>query len=394
MNTKMSTETLLETRFDGERFKAHSLPISLLRDLEALQGVVQETAKALYRERNPSRKRIPRGLSSQLDLHIVATEEGSFIAKVGIVLNLMTFFPQNDLHVTLARESCEKITQLIGAATSLDSSPLPSLPPSAMRYLERFGQGLQEGESISLGQSKDGKPAILTPEVRRRILMAPPNAPPFHENVRVVGRLTGIRVGATVTIRLMDDREIDFSLDPGLFEERNEISFHDITQGTTWVQVAGVGRFDHSQKLLGLDEISLLERIDEHTPQVQLAKLRVLQDGWLDGLGKAPLPTTLDRISAWFDAHLSEDSPPPRVYPTPEGGIEAEWLIGRLDISIEFDPVDGRVEWHALNLDSNAVDERSYRFTDASDMYSLGAKLTQVLSEGHLDLNDQGGEGQ
>lgn len=100
----------------------------------------------------------------------------------------------------------------------------------------------------------------------------------------------------------------------------------------------------------------------------------------------------LNRISAWFDAQLEEDSPLPRVYPTPEGGVEAEWLIGRRDVSIEFDPSQGRVEWHVLNLETNEAEDQSFAFDEASDMQALGARLLNVLRDGHTTLDASKGE--
>ena len=72
----------------------------------------------------------------------------------------------------------------------------------------------------------------------------------------------------------------------------------------------------------------------------------------------------------------------PRLYPTPEGGVEAEWQIGRLDLSIEFDPSGATAEWHALDLDQGTVEEQRVALQDARAMQALGAKLQRVLACG------------
>ena len=70
----------------------------------------------------------------------------------------------------------------------------------------------------------------------------------------------------------------------------------------------------------------------------------------------------LELVRAWLDEHQLRDLEQPRLFPTPEGGVEAEWRIGRLDLSVEFDPSSGLAEWHQLDLGSGAVVEQQVAF--------------------------------
>lgn len=51
---------------------------------------------------------------------------------------------------------------------------------------------------------------------------------------------------------------------------------------------------------------------------MRLAEIAKIEPGWLDGDGKAVTATAL-RIARLLIAS------PPRVYPTPEGGVSLEW---------------------------------------------------------------------
>lgn len=104
--------------------------------------------------------------------------------------------------------------------------------------------------------------------------MASPNAPLLRQEIRVVGQLIGMKAGATATIRLMEGREIEGPLAPSLMDERREISSIDIALGTTWIQVAGVGCFDHAEKLLKMEEITLLERLDVRSYSILLRGIK------------------------------------------------------------------------------------------------------------------------
>jgi hypothetical protein len=48
---------------------------------------------------------------------------------------------------------------------------------------------------------------------------------------------------------------------------------------------------------------------------------------------------------------LTLDAPHPHLYPTPEGGVQAEWAVGEYEISLMFEP-DGRSYALVVNRDS------------------------------------------
>jgi hypothetical protein len=113
-------------------------------------------------------------------------------------------------------------------------------------------------------------------------------------------------------------------------------------------------------------------------------ELLKLAPGWLDGEAVPPTRKLLELVGAWLDEHQLQVLEQPRLFPTPEGGVEAEWRIGRLDLSIEFDPSSGLAEWHQLDLDSGALVEHQVPLQDAPGMRELGIKLQKVLGSSNL----------
>ena len=109
-------------------------------------------------------------------------------------------------------------------------------------------------------------------------------------------------------------------------------------------------------------------------------ELLALEPGWLNGEGVPPTWALLKLMGAWLDEHQRQDLEQPRLFPTPEGGVEAEWRVGHLDLSIEFDPSSGLAEWHQLDLDSGAVVEQQAPLQVNPGMRELGIKLEQVLT--------------
>jgi hypothetical protein len=107
-----------------------------------------------------------------------------------------------------------------------------------------------------------------------------------------------------------------------------------------------------------------------------------LPPGWLDGEGRPPSRKLLKLVGEWLEQHQRKNGQQPSLFPTPEGGVEAEWRIGRLDLSIEFDPSSATAEWHAIDLDQGTVDEQRVALQDGPGMQALGAKLQRVFAFG------------
>jgi hypothetical protein len=72
-----------------------------------------------------------------------------------------------------------------------------------------------------------------------------------------------------------------------------------------------------------------------------LGKLRVLEDGWLDGECKAPSKELLDWFESWvfdfFEKHFPPDSYP-SAFSSFDGGLELEWLTFGLCPSLDIEP--------------------------------------------------------
>ena len=91
--------------------------------------------------------------------------------------------------------------------------------------------------------------------------------------------------------------------------------------------------------------------------RAQLDELRLLKDGWLEGEGLSPPAPGLDWLQNAFDRHFPDDAPPPHLYPTESGGVQAEWSIGSLEISLDLNLDTRSGEWHALDTEAGEVEE-------------------------------------
>ena len=79
-------------------------------------------------------------------------------------------------------------------------------------------------------------------------------------------------------------------------------------------------------------------------------ELSQLKGGWLNGKGRAIDRNALNALVKAFGKHFDHSLPLPYLYPTAEGGVQAEWTIGDCEISLEFALPSLRAEFQAVRL--------------------------------------------
>jgi hypothetical protein len=67
---------------------------------------------------------------------------------------------------------------------------------------------------------------------------------------------------------------------------------------------------------------------------------------------------------------LNDDLPRPRVYPTPDGGVQAEWTVGEHEVSITFEP-DGSLYAMSVNVTSGESREPAFSGDDVQQIAEL-----------------------
>lgn len=80
----------------------------------------------------------------------------------------------------------------------------------------------------------------------------------------------------------------------------------------------------------------------------RLMSFAELSAGWLEGCGKAVPVAGLEWLADQFAKHGS-GIPRPFLFPTESGGVQAEWLIGTDEISLEIDLETHFALWDQLD---------------------------------------------
>ncbi|MDD2724198.1 MAG: hypothetical protein PHH59_09295 [Methylovulum sp.] len=361
----------LKPRLVGGRFDEHSLPLELLKDFSALEEMIVEVAKWKFRESHPERERISRGFGKGLELHLAGVEEGSAIPVIMLVFPML--FPSAE--ASYFEQARDAIIETIACAEQ--GKPLP-LPSELLGYFDRFGRGLRGNEFIEFS-GKNNQPARLTLETRKRLILAS-KAEEWTEEMPLKGRIFEVdQVRMSFELELKDGTK----LKAPLTNQHLDIVLEASTGFRKGMRVAVQGvvkkdRQDHFRSIESVEHISPLDPLDVES---RLEELAELQDGWLDGKGIAPNGDGLLWLAKEFDVNFSPLLPLPYLYPTAEGGVQAEWSIGNWEASLEVNLDNKRAEWQALNFATHECRECSWDFSGSDAWQALNNALEAVSSE-------------
>lgn len=365
-------EAFLKPRLVGGRFTEHTIPLEILKDFSALEEMLVEVAKREYRGANPSRSRTPKGFPKGFELHLTAVEPGSSIPVIAVVFS--TLLPPADVvYFERARD------RIIEAIASVERGRQPTLAPELLRYFDRFGRGLRAGEKMELTRA-DGQTTALTPEIRERLLQAS-QADEWTEEVTLKGRIPEA-----------DQADLSFELElpnghklkAPLGEQHRETvlqAFRDYRQGQV-VAIQGVIRRDRADRPKAFESIEHITALDPLDVETRLEELEKLEAGWLDGRGEPIDSAALRALAQDFDTYFDPDLPLPYLYPTAEGGVQAEWTLGDWEISLEIQLPARTAQYQALHLPNDRVDEQALSLGQGQGEWNKLNALLKGLLEG------------
>lgn len=183
----------------------------------------------------------------------------------------------------------------------------------------------------------------------------------------------------TFQIQLVDGRRVRSPI-PTQHSDTVLEAFQGYQAGTR-VLLQGVGKFDRSQRLQAFESLEHISMLHPRDVPARLDELRSLQDGWLEGKGVALPGDGLDWLSATFDQHFPDDLPLPLVFPTAEGGVQAEWSMTPYELSLEIDLTKHAGDWHGLNLQSDEDTTKQLNL-DKIQAWEWIARQIRMLSGG------------
>ena len=206
---------LVAHRFEGERFDDHGLDLDVLPDLVAYKTLLVETAKELWRKRNPSRQRLPKNFEDSLRLKFYELRPGStvvpLVREIDYDETALPFEPtadELDEAVVLIADTIEAIAQ--------DSLVPEALPKSVFPLFANYGRTLREGEVFLQELPKRPKPVRYSIQVRDSLAVRTQGD--YEDAIEFAGEVRSADLdGLNFSIRLDDGTKI-----PGKFSPEQE----------------------------------------------------------------------------------------------------------------------------------------------------------------------------
>ncbi|MBL9180559.1 MAG: hypothetical protein JNN17_00265 [Verrucomicrobiaceae bacterium] len=345
----MTQEPFIQPRFVGPRFEGHTLPLSAAKDLAAYEELVLELAKHLFREKQTDRVRVPKGFAQGFSLHIQRIDDGSTKpALVAMMLGSLLTDPPIEII-----ESKNLINAVI--ATEAEQAFPTGFPKEFYSYFNRIGRSLEQGEYIEWLPESPVNKTVLTPVKRKRLVLA--HRETYEREVSLVGLVEELNAPKrTGTLSSLENQTVTFAFDDPFFSDLKEA----LGNRRLNVSIKGVGVFDVNDRLTAITEIEQLELLPHLKLVNGIEALTDLQDGWLEGGGKAPdherLTGLMNEMVRVFPADLEY----PAVMPTEEGNVVFEWIRPHARIELEVNFAGGQLELYATNLKTDQFVEETY----------------------------------
>lgn len=368
-NPSPDFETFVTHVLKGARFEGHAMPVTVLPELAAYRELVLDIARSLFFREHPERQRVPKGFDDGIDLVLRGIGAGSTTtvlerrSKVPIAdAAQLSLIPSKMTETCVSKpdhfeQARDLVNEMIEAVRT--RRPVPSnFPPHAIRLFNSFGRSLQDDESIEIRDVTGRAVATYDRHVRKRVVLLRETT--YEDVVEIIGKVTQYDSQRETFGALVDDRTIPAPL-AGLDEDQLRIvRTAAVHMEDLRVRVCGTGAFDQDDKLVrfvGITELAFSEDEDLRAkldPEKRLAVLADLSAGWLDGEGAALPRARLEWLATVLEKAEAQGLARPYLYPTPEGGVQAEWSFLDAEVTALFALGDDSVSCVGVQIKSGA----------------------------------------
>lgn len=355
----------------GRRFDGHTVPVEVLADLAAYKDLVIEVARSLYLSGNPDRKRVPKGFEDSFRLTLKQIDRGSAVPVLVIeqdedepVQQVLDGVARNDGALPWYYSARDMISECVKEVDA-GRRPPERFPRNLLTSFNAFGRNLLADESIELAPNRQTAGVRYNPDVRRKLVLL--ESKNYEKPLTLVGNVTKVDTDNVTLILRTSAGSITASY-PVLMEG---VIIEALKNHANDVRLSGMGLYDSSERLLRVTDITHVVQLDDAVSESSsdiLARLKAmgdLEDGWLDGEGIKPELRTIKNASEVLLGIVDREGlPAPVVFPTPDGGIQAEWQGTPWSVEVRFLLGGQKVQAVADNLQEGRDESLTLEVSD------------------------------
>lgn len=363
----------LSPRLRGARFDDATVPVEVFAEFAAYRELVVAVAKEIFRERHPQRQRVPKGFAESFQLSIKEVEDGSAIpVLLRNVVAVLALFGEHDQDEF--DEARDRISQAVEDVNSGKGLP-QGFPRHALRYFGTFGRTLNADETMELVRPGEDAGVRYGQALRKKLLRL--STTTYVEDVALLGRITEVDY-RNRTFQIDTDGESSRRIQGAYPEEMND-EINRVAGASLLVQVVGAAEHNADGRVERIYSVDELWTGDAVHVRDRMDELLQLEAGWLDGEGNALDRLHAERVRDVLVAVVSVgDITSPRIFPTPDGSVEAEWTVGTWEVAVTFG-LTGSVEVSAVNLTTGADADHELAFETLAE--TDGSALVDLLAQ-------------
>lgn len=240
--------------FKGPRFEDHGLDVDVLPELIAYKQLLQESAKEIWRRKNPGRIRLPKGFEADIRLKFFGLETGSTAVPLYRELaatrepHLISFDDELD-------EAAIVLEEAIRAAGKREGVP-SDLPRSIIPLFEELGKTLHQDEYLLLAATEAERPVRYDSSAKQWILGWASSS--YDDMIDLKGEVRATDLdGLKFTLRIEDGQKVIGRFKP----EHEAVILEALGEHTSRsMRVVGTGQFAPEDG--ALKQIVEVERIE------------------------------------------------------------------------------------------------------------------------------------
>jgi hypothetical protein len=205
-------KVVLNHTFVGERFADHGLSVDSLSELICLKQMLVETAKDLWRKKNPDRKNLPSGYEGRLELKIFEITSGSVDVALERYIEVDSLaLPLDDEYDELD-EAANLVVESVAAANQQHSLP-DGMPKRSLVYFSSYGKTLQDHEYFALKRPNQQEPVSY--DHQAQIILSEWQPSEFKDDVYITGELRAVNLDrCSFSLLCADGSKIDGKFSP------------------------------------------------------------------------------------------------------------------------------------------------------------------------------------
>jgi hypothetical protein len=357
--------------FKGERFEGKYLPVETLPSISAYQETLIEMAKAIWREENPDRSRLPNKFASTFELGLEGIGEGSKVARLPRRFEQSTDLLQEDRLDDVFLEAQERIaTTVIAANNNSDFNPLPD---NVIAPFERLRRCVSSSEIIEINPISHGKKRAskfpITQVALEKIVTR--SRVRLNGNIEDIGFVIAISESPSL-IRISSPRGVfSYAIPWSDLRLSDDIAIGKVVSFSIFAEIDAAGQI---RRVISTSGISSAAQPDAYRRSLRkLEEISSLAAGWLDGEGETISNSALIRAKDMLP-FLSRKYSSIGIFPEQSGGIQFEWFDNDYAISLLCDRENYLLG--ASDLRSDKFREKSYSGTS----FALLRDLTSISS--------------